>query len=491
MAGVLLKLMDHRDKVLTIVANSSPVLGTDGEYRGVLTSFENVTELEESKLELIQAKTAADEANRSKSEFLAHMSHEIRTPMNAILGYTEVLRSGSTESVEDQQKHLKTIQASGQHLLSLINDILDLSKIESGKLDLELKRCSLRDIFAQVISVMKVKSDEKNLLLGFDADGLLPETIVTDEVRLRQTLINLVGNAIKFTEQGGVGLLARMINVDNRPMLQIDVADTGIGMTPEALKKIFEPFSQADNSITRRFGGTGLGLSISLQLAEKLGGKIEVSSKVGQGSKFSVTIDPGDLSEVNMVNIDLSKQESSQQAAPEELVYKFPGSRLLIVDDGETNRELVALFLRRSEADVEMAENGQIAIEKAIQGKFDAILMDMQMPVKDGFTATRELRELGFQIPIIALTANVMKNDEDKCRDAGCSDFLPKPISKPKLLEKLAKVLPHTCLPIPQNVVLRIQALNRQRTAADLLPVDLPLPVTHFTRSCRRGPRLQ
>lgn len=444
-AGVLLKLKDHENNVLTIVANSSPVLGSDGEYRGVLTSFEDVTELEKSKIELIQAKTAADEANRSKSEFLAHMSHEIRTPMNAILGYTEVLRSGSTESIEDQQKHLKTIQTSGQHLLSLINDILDLSKIESGKLEMEVKRCSLRDIFAQIISVMKIKSDEKQILLGFDPEGALPKTIMTDEVRLQQTLINLVGNAIKFTDQGGVGLMARLITIENRPMLQIDVADTGIGMTPEAMKRIFDPFSQADNSITRRFGGTGLGLSISLQLAEKLGGKLEVSSVLGQGSKFTLTIDPGDLSGVEMVDIDLTKQESHNRSSLEELVYKFPGNRLLIVDDSETNRELVALFLRRSDAKVEMAENGQVAVDKAKQGGFDAILMDMQMPVKDGFTATRELRELGVEIPIIALTANVMKDDEDKCRAAGCSDFLPKPVSKPRLLEMLAHVLPHTC----------------------------------------------
>ncbi len=444
-AGVLLKLKDHEDNTLTIVANSSPVLGTDGQYRGVLTSFENVTELEEKKSELVNAKLAADEANRSKSEFLAHMSHEIRTPMNAILGYTEVLRSGLDEPESVRKQHLGTIQASGQHLLSLINDILDLSKIESGKLDLEIKRCSLRDIFGQVLSVMKIKSDEKQILLGFEADGKLPETILTDEVRLRQTLINLVGNAIKFTDQGGVGVMTRLINVDGRPMLQIDVADTGIGMTPEAMEKIFNPFSQADNSITRRFGGTGLGLAISRQLVEKLGGEIGVTSKFGKGSQFTITVDPGDLTGIEMVEMDLTEQrEAKEQPATEELAYRFPGCSILVVDDSETNRELVALFLRRSGVDVEMAENGQIALEKTHVREFDAILMDMQMPVMDGFTATREIRRLGNTKPIVALTANVMKDDEQKCRDAGCSEFLPKPISKARLLKMLADLLPHS-----------------------------------------------
>lgn len=443
-AGVFLKLKDHEGRMISIIANSSPVLGSDGKYRGVLTSFEDVTELQQSKLELMEAKLEADDANRSKSKFLAHMSHEIRTPMNAILGYTEVLRSGSSETEECRQRHLNTIQASGQHLLSLINDILDLSKIESGRMDLEIKTCSLHSVFSQVLSVMKIKSDEKEILLNFVAEGKLPETIQSDEVRLRQVLINLIGNAIKFTEQGGVSIKTRLKNIDGRQMLEIDIADSGIGMSSEQLTRIFDPFSQADNSITRRFGGTGLGLAISRQLSEKLGGGIRVRSEVGEGSVFTVCIDPGDLEGVKLIELDPTSSNPDEVLAAPEAEFSFRGSRVLIVDDNETNRELISLFLRRSEVAVEIAENGAVAMQKAVHQKFDCILMDMQMPVMDGFTATRELRGLGHTMPIIALTANAMPEDERKCLDVGCSHFLPKPISKSRLLEMLADILPST-----------------------------------------------
>ncbi|MDH4283304.1 MAG: ATP-binding protein, partial [Myxococcales bacterium] len=439
-ARFLLQLSDRDSRLLTLVANSSPVLGHDGEYRGVLTSFEDVTELEQHKVELSSAKQAADEANQAKSEFLARMSHEIRTPMNAILGYTEVLRRGFAESEEQRAEHLLTIQNSGEHLLALINDILDLSKIEAGRMVLELARCSPHEIVSQVVAVLRIKAQEKGLTLDYEPAGKLPETVLTDAVRLRQAVINLVGNAIKFTETGGVRVIARLIH-EPRTLLAIDVVDTGIGMSEDALEKVFEPFAQADTTITRRFGGTGLGLSICKQIAEQMGGGVAVRSRPGIGTTFTLTMDPGPLAGVPLVEFDAAAQVLPSQTSTQQQHLCFAASRILVVDDGEENRRLVTLFLRRVGAEVTSAQNGQIAVDIVAERDFDCILMDMQMPVMDGFTATRQLRERGCTIPIIALTANVMKDDERKCRAAGCSGFLAKPISMDRLMESLSRVL--------------------------------------------------
>ncbi|MEL7498378.1 MAG: ATP-binding protein [Planctomycetota bacterium] len=440
-AGRLMTLRHHDGRELTLVANSSPVLGAEGDYRGVLTSFEDVTDLERHKVELSQAKLDADRANSAKSEFLARMSHEIRTPMNAILGYTEVLQFGMEEDPAKRQQHLTTIQSSGEHLLSLINDILDLSKIESGQLELEKTKISLHQLISQVVSVLKIKAVEKGINLVYEPSGLIPTEIYTDGVRLKQAIINLIGNAIKFTDEGGVLIQPKLIEVNGKTMLDISIADTGIGMTQEAIEKVFEPFAQADMSITRRFGGTGLGLSICKELAEKLGGQVTVSSNVGQGSVFSFQFDPGDLTGVPLVEPD-KLEEFANPESEASRQFQLPGAKVLIVDDGESNRELVALFLKRAHIDFEMAVNGQEAVDCVMANEFDAVLMDMQMPVMDGFAATRRLREIGCETPIIALTANAMAQDERRCRDAGCSGFLPKPIKREKLYNSLADALP-------------------------------------------------
>ena len=236
-----------------------------------MVSFEDVTQLEENKVELRKSKEHAEAASRAKSDFLANMSHEIRTPMNAILGFTDLLQRGLYDNPDEQSEYLGTIHSSGTHLLDLINDILDLSKIEAGKLDLEMTDCSPLHIFSEVINILKVRAQEKGISLELIVEGTIPETIQSDPVRLRQVVTNLVGNAIKFTETGGVKIVARWID-DRQPKLEFDVIDSGIGMTDKQVARIFEPFVQADSSVTRRFGGTGLGLSISQKIIEALDG---------------------------------------------------------------------------------------------------------------------------------------------------------------------------------------------------------------------------
>ncbi len=473
----LIKLSDHKKQELTLIANSSPIVGHNGEYRGVLTSFEDVSELEQNKVELLHAKSAADQANQAKSKFLANMSHEIRTPMNAILGYTEVLRSGYAESEDNRQKYLATIHSSGEHLLSLINDILDLSKIEAGRMQLETKRCSTQEILSLAVETLKIKAEQKNISLTYRAEGLIPETILTDEFRLKQVLLNLIGNSIKFTEKGGVELVARMERNGDKELLALDVLDTGIGITPEQVKRIFDPFSQADSSITRRFGGTGLGLSISRQIAQKMGGDITVKSTSGVGSTFTVTIDPGCLDGVERVAIDPRKSGIRVVTQSTEQQIRFENKHVLVVDDGESNRDLAALVLRRAGVTVSLAEHGQIALDMVAKTKFDAILMDMQMPVLDGYTATRELRQRGCQIPIVALTANVMQDDENKCREAGCDGFLGKPISAARLLKTLAGLVPHEIVEVTFPATPAVQ-ISEQATYEPAPPPHLQAAAT-------------
>jgi len=459
-AAIMLGLKTENQATRVLMANASPVLGHNGKYQGVLVSFDDVTQLEETKRNLSVAKQEAEDANQAKSEFLARMSHEIRTPMNAILGYTDVLRRGFDESVENRQEYLDTIHASGEHLLALINDILDLSKVESGRMELETERCSPHKLLSQVVTLLRSRAEEKGISLEFKSHGLLPETILTDSVRLRQTIVNLVGNAIKFTETGGVTIVARLVThaacVQSGKQfpdglqggtqaacatLQIEVIDTGIGISPEAQDKIFDPFAQADTSVTRKFGGTGLGLAISKQLAEAMGGGIEISSEAGKGSTFTVTVDVGSLDGIEMVDGQAALQASVEESAEGQAVVQLPPARVLVADDGPSNRKLVELVLGRAGAEVVSVENGQQAVDAALSKPFDVILMDMQMPVMDGYTATTTLRSAGCQLPIIALTAYAMRGDEEKCRAAGCSGFLTKPIDIDTLVATLADVL--------------------------------------------------
>ncbi|MBN1819056.1 MAG: response regulator, partial [Sedimentisphaerales bacterium] len=402
------------------------------------------TEMVNRKLELAaeQAKLMANEAiqaSKSKSEFLANMSHEIRTPMNAIIGFSDVLIE---EGLTDEQKqYVEMIRSSGRHLLGLINDILDFSKIEAGKLETEIIDCSPVDLIEQVESFIRPSAEAKKLAFQVDLAEELPSLVRTDPARVRQCLVNLLTNAVKFTDQGHVALRVQLEHKQEALFLRFDVEDTGIGIEEEKLAEIFTAFSQADTSHTRRFGGTGLGLTITRQLAQLLGGSVTVQSQPKEGTLFTLRIPANiELHEHPLLRKSVSPDENP--SSPETDVH-FAG-RVLVAEDNPANQMLIKALLNRLGLTITVAQDGAQVMELVRQHEYDIIFMDMQMPVMNGYEATRRLRQFGFAKPIVAVTANAMKGDDKKCLRAGCDHYLSKPMERDRLMEILREHLPQS-----------------------------------------------
>ncbi|MCE9596293.1 MAG: response regulator [Planctomycetes bacterium] len=408
---------------------------------------------ERSRAELARIRErsqAADAANQAKSQFVANMSHELRTPLTAILGYADLLREQHVDGSHeiDRATAVETIARNGEHLLAIINDILDVSKIEAGAMTVERLSVEPAQVVEEVLSSMRVRAKAKGITLERIYATPIPRRITSDPLRLRQIVINLIGNAIKFTERGGITLRVRLDVADaNDARLVFAVEDTGIGMTEEQVARVFRPFAQADETMSRRFGGTGLGLTISKRLAELIGGELTATSRAGEGSVFTLTLALGPLA-----NLETWRPGEGPTTAPS-LIAAVPdthsacrleGLRILLAEDGRDNQRLVSLHLRRAGAVVAIVDDGRKAVAALEPVEptpaapnstpFDVVLMDMQMPELDGYAATRLLRKNGCRVPVIALTAHNMAGDRHRCLDAGCDDFLSKPIDRLALI---------------------------------------------------------
>lgn len=391
------------------------------------------------EVELRKAKETAESSTVAKSRFLATMSHEIRTPMTSILGYADLL-ADPTLGPSSRQNYLAVIRRSGEHLLMIINDILDLSRIEAGRLSLDIQQCNIVALLADVASVVRPRAEQRGVALTVEYPGPMPEWIMTDGSRLRQAIVNLVGNAVKFTEQGSVRIIASLVTSwrSGESAVQINVIDTGIGIRKEMLVSLFQPFIQGDVSVYQKFGGTGLGLAISHEIARLLGGALTVASRPGQGSTFTLIMPTGSLRDVPMLEHPLEAAHDAAGHRWESSVVDLQGIRILLAEDGYDNRELIQTVLRQAGAKVTSVENGRLAVEQAKAHAFDLILMDMNMPEMDGLAATRILRHDGYTQPILALTANAMTADVERCRQAGCNEHLAKPINRLQLIQTIA-----------------------------------------------------
>lgn len=405
--------------VYTIVS-VVPILDDLGRGKG---SFAMITDITARK----QAESAIEAANQAKSKFLSTMSHEIRTPLAVIVGFAE-LALNNKQSESERANALLRIKRNAETLTDLVNDLLDLSKIEAEKLELELRRFRLIDLLNDLVESFQLKAREKNLRLFTEFASDLPDHIYADPTRLRQVLTNLLGNAVKFTERGWIILSAELQGVQNGvARVSFAVEDTGIGMTPHQVGRLFQPFSQADLSISRKHGGTGLGLALSKRLGELMGGTVELDSTgLGRGSRFGF-------------NVPLQVANSKKEIQRPERHVRLEAVKILIVDDSVDNQDLVRRYLEKAGAQVTLASDGNEGIRRAVSDDPDLILMDIQMPIKDGFTAIRELRQMGFNRPVVALSAFALKEERDRALECGFSDYLTKPVKHAVLISKIAE----------------------------------------------------
>jgi len=419
-----------------------PIRDESGQITNFIAIQSDISERVEADKKLRAAQAEAETAAKTKSEFLANMSHELRTPLTAILGFTDILAESAANN--DEIEILSTICRNGRHLLELINQILDLSKLESGAFVIESVPTNPRQIVRDIVETLRMPAESKNVGVSAHCDDAIPERIVSDPLRLKQIVMNLVGNAIKFTECGEVCVEATVVDDE----LHINVIDTGIGMDRDAAVNMFKPFSQADASVTRRFGGTGLGLSISQKLAEQMGGELSlVSSELGKGTHLRVKLPCISVNDDEAV-VHQRDRKCSKTSDRFESTFDMPlkGMQILLVEDGPDNRRLVSHILSKRGADVHTAVNGLECLNK-IYPTGDVgltphlILMDMQMPVLDGYQATRDLRNKGCTIPIVALTAHARSGDRNKCLQAGCDEFETKPINRDRLIECIVNLV--------------------------------------------------
>lgn len=399
-------------------------------------------ELTERNVAIVEARSRAEKANLAKSEFLANMSHEVRTPLTAIKGFSEAVL-GHSESAFVHEAAERVVR-NADHLLSVVNDILDISKIEAGKMRLTIEPCSPAALIEETKSLLEDRAKAKDLTITTTLGSGAEAMIASDPVRLRQVLVNLIGNAIKFTLAGSVRVtVERTVDSCDKEVVRFSVADTGKGVAPEKLGAIFQPFTQEDTSTQRQYGGTGLGLTITRQIIEQLGGQIAVSSGVNVGSEFVVTIPAVEPSEPTPVASAAEPYRAASPPAARVAPTTLRGRRILVAEDGPDNQRLIEYHLNRAGAEAHIVDNGLLAFEAACdaEAEFDAIILDMQMPIMDGYTAAASLRDAGDDRPLVALTAHTMEGDREKAISAGCDDYLAKPIDAAHLVDRLATLI--------------------------------------------------
>ncbi len=423
-----------------VIATGIPRFDDKNRFIGYMGHIIDVHDHKVKQDLLIKDKKNAELSSQIKSQFLANMSHEIRTPLNAILGFADLCTDVSCGDSE-RQEYLKRIRYNGDHLLRLIDDILDLSKLESGSAVVQKTQFSIARVMEEAISSLRALASRKGLYLKLNVEPSIPPVVYSDPHRIKQIVNNLVGNAIKFTSVGGVRVTVSSCSSH----VFIEITDTGIGLTSEQRANLFKPFSQGDGSVTRKFGGTGLGLHLSKKVAQSIGGDVELkSSEIGVGSTFIFTIDAGNIQERAPVMTQLMSRASVPRAAARpRSEARFLGKKILLAEDSVDSKELIDIYFRSTGAQLIFAENGEEAVALALRENPDLILMDVQMPEMDGLEATRQLRSRGFDRPIVALTAHALQDEVDRSFEAGCNFHLTKPVMKDILLSLVADLLSH------------------------------------------------